>query len=99
MPRSSNSLLMLLLCSQTLAPTELVSYNALAIPRALYQPCSDIDWEYPGGNGGDYKQVSNTEKSYQIDAFPIVLAAIRAAIGNKLLSIAVPGKAGKSRYG
>lgn len=55
----------------------------------------DIDWEYPGGNGADYKQVSNEEKTYQIDAFPKLLAATRTAIGpNKLLSIAVPGKKG-----
>lgn len=56
----------------------------------------DIDWEYPGGNGADYKQVPNSEKAYQIDALPQVLTATRAAIGDKLLSIAVPGKKGKS---
>ncbi|KAF3037890.1 hypothetical protein E8E11_002205 [Didymella keratinophila] len=55
----------------------------------------DIDWEYPGGNGADYKQVSNSAKSYQIKAYPKLLAATRSAIGpNKLLSIAVPGKKG-----
>ncbi|KAF2823112.1 glycoside hydrolase [Ophiobolus disseminans] len=54
----------------------------------------DIDWEYPGGNGADYKQVPNSEKIYQIEAFPKLLAATRTAIGNKLLSIAVPGKQG-----
>ncbi|KAL5120800.1 hypothetical protein ACEQ8H_001281 [Pleosporales sp. CAS-2024a] len=52
----------------------------------------DIDWEYPGGHGADYKQVPDSQKAYQIDAFPLVLAAIRHAIGTKLLSIAVPGK-------
>lgn len=54
----------------------------------------DIDWEYPGGNGADYKQVPNSEKVYQIDAYPKTLAAVRTAIGDKLLSIAVPGKKG-----
>ncbi|KAF2854013.1 carbohydrate-binding module family 18 protein [Plenodomus tracheiphilus IPT5] len=54
----------------------------------------DIDWEYPGGNGADYKQVPNSEKVYQIEAYPKTLAAIRTAIGSKLLSIAVPGKKG-----
>ncbi|KAG9234766.1 putative glycosyl hydrolase, family 18 [Amylocarpus encephaloides] len=39
----------------------------------------DIDWEYPGGNGQDYKQSPNFEKS------------IKSAIGEKELSIAVPG--------
>lgn len=53
----------------------------------------DIDWEYPGGNGADYKETPNSAKVYEIAAFPKVLAAIRKAIGkNKLLSIAVPGK-------
>jgi chitinase len=55
----------------------------------------DIDWEYPGGNGGDYKQVPNSQKAYQIDAFPKMLAETRTAIGKKLLSIAVPGKKGE----
>ncbi|CBY02146.1 hypothetical protein IAQ61_006732 [Plenodomus lingam] len=54
----------------------------------------DIDWEYPGGNGADYKQVPNSEKVYQIEAYPKTLAAVRTAIGDKLLSIAVPGKKG-----
>jgi len=52
----------------------------------------DIDWEYPGGNGDDYKQVPNSDKVGEIAAYPKVLAAIRDAIGpEKLLSIAVPG--------
>ncbi|KAF2272374.1 glycoside hydrolase [Westerdykella ornata] len=55
----------------------------------------DIDWEYPGGNGADYKQVPNSEKVYEIEAFPKLLAAVRSAIGkDKILSIAVPGKKG-----
>ncbi|KAI8938307.1 hypothetical protein NX059_005959 [Plenodomus lindquistii] len=54
----------------------------------------DIDWEYPGGNGADYKQVPNSEKTYQIDAYPKTLAALRTAVGDKLISIAVPGKKG-----
>ncbi|KAF1829573.1 glycoside hydrolase [Decorospora gaudefroyi] len=52
----------------------------------------DIDWEFPGGNGEDYKQVPNSKKVYQIAAFPKLLSAIRRKIGNKILSIAVPGK-------
>jgi chitinase len=61
----------------------------------LYSPLLDIDWEYPGGNGGDYKQVPNSQKAYQINAFPKMLAETRVAIGKKLLSIAVPGKKGE----
>ncbi|KAF1966366.1 glycoside hydrolase [Bimuria novae-zelandiae CBS 107.79] len=53
----------------------------------------DIDWEYPGGNGADYKETPNSAKTDEVAAFPKVLAAIRKAIGpEKLLSIAVPGK-------
>ena len=49
--------------------------------------------EYPGGNGADYKQRTNSQKVYEINAFPKLLSAIRASIGDdKLLSIAVPGK-------
>jgi chitinase len=56
---------------------------------------SDIDWEYPGGNGADYKQVPNTDKAYQVEAFPKFLEATRRAIGkDKIISIAVPGKKG-----
>ncbi|KKY17169.1 putative glycosyl family [Diplodia seriata] len=54
----------------------------------------DIDYEYVGGNGADYKQVPNADKVWEIDAFPLLLKATRAAIGSdKLLSIAVPGLA------
>ncbi|KAL2003769.1 hypothetical protein VTN02DRAFT_2405 [Thermoascus thermophilus] len=52
----------------------------------------DIDWEYPGGNGQDYKQIPNSSKSPEIQNYPLFLQAIRNAIGkDKLLSIAVPG--------
>ena len=56
---------------------------------------TDIDWEYPGGNGADYKEAPNSEKTYEIEAFPKILAATKRAIGkDKILSIAVPGKKG-----
>ncbi|KAI1424932.1 glycoside hydrolase family 18 protein [Xylaria sp. FL1777] len=52
----------------------------------------DIDWEYPGGNGEDYKQVPNEAKAWEITAYPLLLAEIRKALGpNKLISAAVPG--------
>ncbi|KAI3319297.1 glycoside hydrolase family 18 protein [Xylariaceae sp. AK1471] len=52
----------------------------------------DIDWEYPGGNGEDYKQVPNEEKAWEITAYPLLLAEIRKALGpDKLMSAAVPG--------
>ncbi|CAA9964985.1 Glycoside hydrolase family 18 protein [Pyrenophora teres f. maculata] len=52
----------------------------------------DIDWEYPGGNGEDYKTIPNSERAWEIDAYPKLLSEIRAAIGpSKLISAAVPG--------
>ncbi|TVY53476.1 Endochitinase B, partial [Lachnellula suecica] len=52
----------------------------------------DIDWEYPGGNGADYKQIPNSDKVSEIESFPLLLAAIRSAIGtDKLMSLATPG--------
>ncbi|KAF2128319.1 glycoside hydrolase family 18 protein [Dothidotthia symphoricarpi CBS 119687] len=52
----------------------------------------DVDWEYPGGNGEDYKTHPNAEKTWQITAYPQLLAEIRAAIGpEKIISAAVPG--------
>ncbi|TQS34354.1 hypothetical protein Golomagni_05265 [Golovinomyces magnicellulatus] len=53
----------------------------------------DIDWEYPGGNGDDYRRVPNSEKVSEIETYPLLLAEIRKAIGDKkLLTIATPGK-------
>ncbi|KAH8600928.1 42 kDa endochitinase-like protein [Bisporella sp. PMI_857] len=52
----------------------------------------DIDWEYPGGNGEDYKQIPNSEKAWEIDAYPKLLSEIRSVLGpDKLISAAVPG--------
>ncbi|KAL2867039.1 glycoside hydrolase superfamily [Aspergillus lucknowensis] len=53
----------------------------------------DIDWEYPGGNGEDYKQIPNSAKVSEIETFPLFLEALRKAVGNeKIVSIATPGK-------
>lgn len=44
------------------------------------------------GNGEDYKQVPNTSKSWEIQAYPLLLAELRAALGpNVIISAAVPG--------
>ncbi|ROW04711.1 hypothetical protein VMCG_04851 [Cytospora schulzeri] len=52
----------------------------------------DIDWEYPGGNGEDYKQVPNSEKEWEIEAYPLLLGEIRSALGpDRLMTAAVPG--------
>lgn len=53
----------------------------------------DIDWEYPGGNGEDYKQVPNSEKEWEIEAYPLLLGEIRSAFGaTKIITAAVPGR-------
>ncbi|KAE8383928.1 glycoside hydrolase superfamily, partial [Aspergillus alliaceus] len=55
----------------------------------------DIDWEYPAGNGEDYKDIPNEKKKGEIESYPLFLAAIRKALGkDKILSVAVPGKRG-----
>ncbi|KAL5334821.1 glycoside hydrolase superfamily [Aspergillus crustosus] len=55
----------------------------------------DIDWEYPGGNGEDYKKIPNEQKVSEIETFPLFLEALRKAVGNeKIISIATPGKKG-----
>jgi GH18 family chitinase len=44
------------------------------------------------GNGEDYKQISNSKKAWEIEAYPNLLSEIRSALGpNKLISAAVPG--------
>lgn len=53
----------------------------------------DIDWEYPGGNGEDYKQVPNSQKEWEVEAYPLLLGEIRAAMGpSKIMTAAVPGR-------
>ncbi|KAJ4252351.1 hypothetical protein NW762_010949 [Fusarium torreyae] len=53
--------------------------------------CVDIDWEYPGGNGEDYKRIPNSKKTSEIQSYPKLLKEIKKFIGDKELSIAVPG--------
>ncbi len=46
------------------------------------------------GNGEDWKQVPNTEKAWEVDAYPQLLSDIRSTLGpDKLISAAVPGLA------
>ncbi|ROT36555.1 chitinase 18-4 [Sodiomyces alkalinus F11] len=66
--------------------------NVAAMVQAMGADGVDIDWEYPGGNGEDYKEVPNSEKEWQIEAYPLLLEALRRTLGpSKLISAAVPG--------
>ncbi|KAF9766075.1 hypothetical protein IL306_001548 [Fusarium sp. DS 682] len=76
---------------KTGASRERLARNIATTINSLGFDCLDIDWEYPGGNGQDYKQVPNDRKTDQIQAFPKLLREIKKFIGNKELSIAVPG--------
>jgi len=51
----------------------------------------DVDWEFPGGNGEDYKQVPNADKAWEVAAYPLLLGELRTALPNKIISAAVPG--------
>ncbi|ATY59093.1 chitinase 18-4 [Cordyceps militaris] len=52
----------------------------------------DIDWEYPGGNRDDYKSIPNSQREWEVDAYPLLLRQLRVTLGNDIiLSIAVPG--------
>lgn len=68
--------------------------NVAAAVQSLGYDCVDVDWEYPGGNGEDYKTNPNSGKVTEIETYPLLLAEIKKAIGTKELSIAVPGKVG-----
>ncbi|KAI1422235.1 glycoside hydrolase family 18 protein [Xylaria sp. FL1777] len=69
----------------------LFAKNIAATLDAHGYDCIDVDWEYPGGNGDDYKINPNSGKVDEIDNYPLLLKAIKDAIGDKELSIAVPG--------
>ncbi|CAH0022290.1 unnamed protein product [Clonostachys rhizophaga] len=68
--------------------------NIAATLDRLGYDCVDVDWEYPGGNGQDYRQIPNDQKVQEIDNYPLLLKAIKEAIGTKELSIAVPARPG-----
>ncbi|KAK2752863.1 hypothetical protein FQN54_008016 [Arachnomyces sp. PD_36] len=70
---------------------QLYAKNVASVIDQLGFDGVDVDWEYPGGNGDNYKQIPNTAKVSEIETYPLLLAEIKNAIGSKELSIAVPG--------
>ena len=68
--------------------------NVASALDTLGYDCIDVDWEYPGGNGEDYKSNPNSGKVAEIETYAMLLKEIKTAIGDKELSIAVPGKVG-----
>lgn len=78
----------------TEASRKIYADNVAATVSALGYDCVDVDWEYPGGNGENYKQIPNSAKVAEIETYPLLLEAIKAAIGDLELSIAVPAKEG-----
>lgn len=79
--------------SATEASRKLFAANVAALLDRFDFDGVDMDWEYPGGNGADYRLNPNSGKTSEIETYPLLLAEIRAAIGpHKLLTIATPGK-------
>lgn len=70
---------------------KLYAKNVASTLNSLGYDCVDVDWEYPGGNGEDYKQNPNSGKTDEITNYALLLQEIKSAIGDKELSIAVPG--------
>ncbi|KAI3394599.1 hypothetical protein diail_2522 [Diaporthe ilicicola] len=71
---------------------EMFARNVARMVEATGADGVDIDWEYPGGNGEDYKEVPNSEKEWEIKAYPLLLGELRSALGPfKLITAAVPG--------
>ncbi|KAI0179087.1 glycoside hydrolase family 18 protein [Hypoxylon sp. FL1284] len=70
----------------------LFARNVAAMVKDTGADGVDIDWEYPAGNGEDWKQIPNERRAWQIAAYPKFLAEIRSALGpDKTMSAAVPG--------
>lgn len=61
-------------------------------PQFSYRPCSILhSLTCPSGNGDDYKKVPNSERTWQIQAFPLLIKSLREALPpHKLLTAALP---------
>ncbi|WYZ43764.1 hypothetical protein EsH8_VII_000200 [Colletotrichum jinshuiense] len=68
--------------------------NVAEMVKATGADGIDVDWEYPGGNGEDYKQqgTTNEDKKWEIEAYPLLLEEVRRQLPKgKLISAATPG--------
>ncbi|RYP32887.1 hypothetical protein DL767_004977 [Monosporascus sp. MG133] len=68
--------------------------NAVKLLDELDFDFIDIDWEYPGGDGIDYKNKAAESKKAEVENFPLLMEELRNELNStgKGLSIAVPGK-------
>lgn len=73
------------------ASRKLFAKNVVDVVKRLGYDCVDIDWEFPGGNGEDYRRNPNSNKTSEIETYPLLLSEIKEALGSHELSIAVPG--------
>jgi len=69
---------------------KLFAKNVATTVERLGYDCVDVDWEFPGGNGEDYKKNPNSNKTAEIGTYPLLLSEIKKAINHHELSIAVP---------
>ncbi|PGH18739.1 hypothetical protein AJ79_00152 [Helicocarpus griseus UAMH5409] len=79
--------------SKTEESRRLFSKNVKAVIDVTGIDGIDLDWEYPGGNGENYKEpgTANADKVWEIDAYPKLVAELRAALGpDKTLCAALP---------
>ncbi|KAL5622073.1 hypothetical protein BROUX41_006018 [Berkeleyomyces rouxiae] len=78
--------------ASTAQTRKLWSGNVAAMVETTGADGVDLDWEYPGGNGEHYKVDPNSGKAWEIEAYPLLIQALRDALGpRKLISAAVPG--------
>jgi GH18 family chitinase len=79
-------------CCVILGQTALISIWSILGRKTCLPFITPASADVDSGNGEDYKQIPNAEKAWEVDAYPTLLSAVRAAIGpEKLISAAVPG--------
>ncbi|KAK0632775.1 glycoside hydrolase superfamily [Immersiella caudata] len=73
---------------------KLFAKNVAKTVKKLGYDCVDVDWEFPGGNGEDYKRNPNSGKVSEIETYPLLLSEIKKVLTchGYELSIAVPAR-------